>query len=84
MVVECRLDMHWCRASNMRRMKGRAPGNTCAAKESLRISDAAWPLVMTRWRRRERNSVVSSSTRSGVHDTVCATESSWTPRKDSD
>ena len=83
MGVECRLDLHLCRASSMRRMKGRAPGRTCAANESLPISDAACALVMTRWRRSERNSVVSSSTRCGVHDTVWLTESSWMPRKDS-
>ena len=82
MGVECRLDLHLCRASSMRRMKGRAPGRTCAANESLPISDAACALVMTRWRRSERNSVVSSSTRCGVHDTVWLTESSWMPRKD--
>jgi hypothetical protein len=48
------------------------------------MSDSACALVMTRCRRRERSSAVSSSTRAGVHDTVWLTESSWTPRKDSD
>ena len=80
--AECRLDLHCCRVSNMRRMKGRAPGSTCAAKDSFPIREAVCRRVMTRWRRRERSRVVSSSTRSGVQDTVCATESNWTPRKD--
>jgi len=48
MGVECRLGLHRCRASNMRRMKGRAPGKeekTASAPLSLGAWSGSQPLV---------------------------------------
>ena len=41
--AECHLDLHRCRVSNTRRMKGRARGRIYAANESLSVKDAVWP-----------------------------------------
>ena len=66
----------------MRRTNGRAPGSTEEANCSLPMSEARKERLILCSDKATVSRDRSSARRSGVQDNVCATESSWMPRKD--